>query len=154
MIHAIPCTLKRIRVPHKVESGEPCTAKDRNKYRRTYTKLPEGVGARIFRVLLSGVPRQIDPTRHHSCRPVSASTSTTCMEAVLMGVDQLPLHPRGASLGNTLDRDKCPPSSGGGSNYRRSRWKYGKHRTDDNLLTDSGMCIIGKEEVSVRYKNG
>lgn len=62
----------------------------------------------------SDVPRQGNPTQHNPCRPASAGTPTCCVEAALIVVHQLPLHPGGASAKATVDRGKLPSTSGAG----------------------------------------
>ena len=104
LLRAISHTLKRLGVPHQVESGEPFTA-DRNLW--------------VDIIVRIGGLRNAPNTEYRDKSILVDVTHAdpqaqvlTCGQAALIMMDQLPLLPRRASANATLDRDMCPLSSG------------------------------------------
>ena len=102
-LHAISRTLKRLEIPHKVESGEPFTA-DRNLR----------VDIVIRRGGLRDAPRECrEKSILLDVAPADQQAQVhTCGDSALIKMDQLPLPPRRASFNTTLVRDMCPSTNG------------------------------------------
>ena len=103
LLHAISYTLKRLGIPHQVESGEPFIAE-----RNLRTDIVIGRGG------LRNAPNREyrDKSILLDATHLNPQCMYTCGEAALITIDQLPLPPRRVNVNTTLVRDMCPSTNG------------------------------------------